>query len=166
MGRELEYASLNDMKDWARGIMQRAPDFVIGDNYLRRWWVIPRNEGCNIYLHEITKSDEDRAGHTHPWNNTSYLIEGEYVEVVYSRQTPWAELDRFHRKAGDIVERTADHCHRLIVPEGGRAVSLFITGPKIQEWGFWCAEGERFVHWTDFVDMTDSGKVGRGCGEN
>ncbi|MGE4307333.1 MAG: hypothetical protein AB7E24_25275 [Novosphingobium sp.] len=47
-----KYSSLSEMQAWARGIMQRSPDFVIGDNYLRRWWVVPRNRFCNAYLHE------------------------------------------------------------------------------------------------------------------
>ena len=47
--------------------MTRAPDFVIGADYLRRWWVIPRNDSQNVYLHDIRKSDDDRALHDHPW---------------------------------------------------------------------------------------------------
>lgn len=63
----LEYTNIEDMQAWARARMQRLPDFVIGDDpdrpYLRRWWIVPRNEYCNVYLHEILRSDDDRAGH-------------------------------------------------------------------------------------------------------
>lgn len=161
-------ASIDDMCVWAKGIMERTPDFVIGEAanpYLRRWWLIPRNPLCNIYLHEILRSDDDRAGHDHPWSNTSVLLEGEYEEVTYYRNEPWSEAYRFKRRAGDVVSREATDTHRLIVPDGGRAVSLFMTGPKVREWGFWCPEGPRFVHWEAFTGGTHGELVGRGCGE-
>ena len=150
-----DYTDLAGMKAWARDVMERAPDFIIGDNYLRRWWIIPRNEGCNVYLHEILHSDDDRALHDHPWANTSYLIEGSYIE-----HTPDG---RFVREAGSIVHRKAEASHRLEVPAEGRAVSLFITGPKVRDWGFHCPKG--WVRWQDFVEPGDSSQVGRGCGE-
>ena len=147
-------ASLEDLQAWARGVMQvREPDFIIGDNYLRRWWIVPRNAGCNVYLHEINKSDDDRALHDHPWDNTSQLLLGRYIE-----HTPEGA---FPREAGDVVHRAAIDAHRLEVAPGESAVSLFITGPKIREWGFHCPQGWR--RWEDFVDARDAGQVGRGC---
>lgn len=151
--RPVDYAGTAAMADWAARIMERAPDFVIGDDYLRRWWVIPRNEACNVYLHEILHSDDDRALHDHPWDNTSMLLAGSYIE-----HTPDGA---YLRQAGSVVTRKATDLHRLEVPDGGRAVSLFITGPKVREWGFACPQGWRL--WTEFVDARDSGKIGRGC---
>lgn len=152
----IPYATLHEMQAWAEGIMQREPDFVIGDDYLRRWWIIPRNEQVNVYLHEILKSDDDRAMHDHPWWNSSYLIFGSYIE-----HTPEGS---FTRRAGDYVTRPADALHRLEVIPGERAISLFITGPKVREWGFACEHG--WVHWQDFTDEGDSSRTGRGCGEH
>lgn len=152
----LGYATLPDMQAWASGIMTRQPDFVIGDDYLRRWWIIPRSEAVNVYLHEILKSDDDRAMHDHPWSNVSYLIAGSYIE-----HTPEG---RFVRQAGEVVERPANALHRLEVIPGERAVSLFMTGPKVREWGFACDHG--WVHWQDFTSADDSSRTGRGCGEH
>ena len=48
---------------------RREPDFIIGDDhdpYLKRWWLIPRNPLVNVYLHQILRSDEDRALHDTP----------------------------------------------------------------------------------------------------
>lgn len=151
----LEYATLADMRAWAAPIMERAPDFVIGDDYLRRWFVVPRNEQCNVYLHQILRSDDDRALHDHPWANTSYLIAGCYIEHTVEGQ--------FLRTAGDVVERSAETLHRLEVIPGKHAVSLFMTGPKVREWGFACPQGWR--HWRDFADPENPGRPGRGCGE-
>jgi hypothetical protein len=147
--------TLEDMQQWAANIMLRKPDFIIGDNYLRRWWVNPRNDVCNIYLHEILGSDDDRALHDHPWANSSWVLEGGYIEhLPCGGSVP--------RKAGDFVSRPAEALHRLEIAEGGRALSLFITGPKVREWGFACPNG--WVHWRDFVGE-DVGQIGRGCGE-
>jgi hypothetical protein len=134
----------------------RDPDFIIGDDYMRRWWVFPHNPWCNVYLHDIRKSDDDRAFHDHPWMNTSFLIEGSYLE-----HTPQGV---FHRKAGDYVIRSAQQMHRLEVLPGTSAISLFITGPKLREWGFDCPQG--WVHWQDFTGQNDSSRTGRGCGEH
>ena len=84
-------------------------------------------------LHEILRSDDDRAGHDHPWSNTSYIIDGGYDEVVYYRDQPWQEAHVLSRKPGEWVSRDARNTHRLIVPAGGRCVSLFLTGPKVRE---------------------------------
>lgn len=156
MSGSFPYSSLKEVQSWARTKLKTRPDFVIGDDYLRRWWVIPRSkDGLNVYLHEILHSDDDRALHDHPWDNTSWVIEGEYTEI-----TPEGE---FAREAGCVVSRKATDRHRLVIPEAGRAVSLFVTGPVIREWGFHCPQGWR--HWRDFVDDRDTGKIGRGCGE-
>lgn len=144
---------LAGMQEWAAGVMTRAPDFIIGDNYLRRWWIVPRNPFCNVYLHEILRSDDDRALHDHPWTNTSIVLSGRYVEHMPFglRQT---------REAGDIVTRQPTDAHRLEILPGERAVSLFMTGAKVREWGFHYPNS-----WTEFVDMSNLGQVGPGCGE-
>jgi len=149
-------ATLAEMQDWAQAIMARRPDFTIGADYLRRWWVIPRNPWCNVYLHEIVQSDDDRAFHDHPWPNRSFLIFGSYIE-----HTPDGD---FIRQAGDVIERSAGALHWLEAVPGVSAVSLFMTGPKQREWGFACPQG--WVHWSDFTNPEDSSQTGRGCGEH
>jgi len=138
----------------------REPDFVIGSPeapYMHRWFVIPRNRWFNIYLHKIVRSDDDRALHDHPWWNVSIILRGGYFEHV-----PGAVRKR---RAGSVVVRGALTAHRLEVDKriAPHAWTLFITGPRIREWGFHCPKG--WVLWTDFVDDRDAGKVGRGCGE-
>lgn len=120
----------------------RTPDFIIGDNYLRRWWIIPRNRFFNIYLHEINKSDDDRALHDHPWWNLSIVLQGGYTEVVPSGS--------YLRKAGQFILRSGKTLHRLVIPKGGQAVTLFITGPNYRPWGFACPKGWR--PWKSFVN--------------
>jgi hypothetical protein len=152
----LEYATLPDLQAWAASMMERSPDVIIGEPvYLRRWWIIPRNEQQNVYLHHILRDDDDRAMHDHPWPNTSFLISGSYREI-----TP---AGTFLREAGSIVTREATAAHRLELIDGAPAVSLFFTGPKVREWGFHCPAG--WVHWRDFTAGDNGETVGRGCGE-
>lgn len=147
-----------DMLVWAKGVMfSRTPDFIIGQNYLRRWWIVPRNPAGGCYLHRIERSDDDRALHDHPWDNTSFFLEGTVTE-----ETP---TGRVVRSAGEIVQRKATDRHRLEIEPGTYAVSLFFFGPWQRDWGFWCDEGNRFVPWWEFTDPGDKGAVGRGCGE-
>lgn len=151
-----DYATLPEMAAWAETLMlSRAPDFVIGGNYLRRWWVMPRNAFANVYLHCFGRSDDDRAMHDHPWDNASYILHGEYLE-----HTPDGV---FHRKAGDYVARPATALHRVELIDGKPVVSLFTTGPKVREWGFACPKG--WVHWRDFTAPGNSSEIGAGCGE-
>jgi quercetin dioxygenase-like cupin family protein len=144
------------MQEWARGVMaSRPPDFVIGEGYLNRWHIIPRNDFGNVYLHDFGRSDDDRALHDHPWRNVSYVIEGRYIE-----HTPDGQITR---NAGDVVTRLATAMHRIELFPGERATTLFFTGPKVREWGFDCPQGWR--HWRDFTAGENGEIVGRGCGE-
>ena len=150
----IETASIFDMEAWARGIMAfRQPDFVIGEGYLNRWFIVPRNELGNVYLHEFCRSDDDRAFHDHPWDSTSLILSGRYIE-----HTPEGS---FMRQAGETHSRVATAMHRIELLPGERAITLFFTGPKLREWGFDCPQGWR--HWRDFCAGENGEVVGRGC---
>ena len=156
-----EYATIEDMAAWADYVMTRQPDFEIGNPvYLKRWWIIPRNAVQNVYLHMILQDDDDRALHDHPWDNQSYVISGQYREITPN--------GAFIRKAGDLVSRKSTDRHRLELINGRPCVSLFFTGVKTREWGFWCENDNgppRFVHWRDFTAGEHGELIGRGCGE-
>jgi hypothetical protein len=146
---------------------RRAPDFVIGDAetpYLRRWWVIPRNPIFNIYLHQFCRSDDDRALHSHPWAfNASILLRGNYDEHTPKGVTP--------REAGSLYVRWGAAWHRVELrtytpifdgPRPSPVWTLFITGPRVREWGFACPQG--FVHWQKFTAPGSGGaRTGKGC---
>ncbi len=149
-------------------MLRREPDFIIlqqGKPYIRRWWIIPRNRVFNIYLHHILRSDDDRALHDHPWWNLSIILKAGYLELMPN------EIKR--RKAGQFVFRRATAAHRLalyIETDSEKEIpcwSLFITGPRLREWGFLCPKG--WVMWRDFLGIpTGNAKgdeIGPGCGE-
>lgn len=154
----------------------RAPDFIVGGAdapYLKRWWVIPRNRYFNIYLHQFLRDDDDRALHGHPWLfNCSILLRGKYREVVpaymplyadYVGVTPTREKAR--RRWCPYIRR-GESPHRVVLERDAERTpvpvwTLFLTGPVVREWGFYCRHGWR--HWRDFTSARDKGQIGRGC---
>src|SRR5436305_986096 len=115
-------------------IWSRDPDVIIGgadDPYLKRWYAIPRNRFCNIYIHEMWRSDDDRALHDHPWWWCSIILCGHYYEQRI-RAGGVAE-ERMYLN-GSIRFHRAGYAHRLIMPREGhtRPLTLFITGPKFR----------------------------------
>ena len=154
----------------------REPDFLIGpegDPYMRRWWVIPRNKWFKIYLHHMRHDDDDRAAHDHPWWSMSLCLDGCILEHEMlqegDKRIPLAVHDEHDRPwwSNVIIKgmwkwRGSSYIHRLELPYGD-AWTLFMTGPRIKSWGFFCPKG--FVHWKEFTDPGDYGKRGRGCGE-
>lgn len=150
---------------WA--VSNRSPDFVIGtpeSPYLNRWYVIPRNRFFNVYLHQILRSDDDRALHDHPWVNLSIVLRGAYREIMPSGHPRHVGNEMLKwRRRGSMVARWPSSAHRLEIDAGRPCWSLFITGPKVREWGFWCPQGWKV--WTAFVDSGNTGAVGPGCGE-
>lgn len=140
--------------------MRREPDFVVYNEhgpYLRRWFLIPRNPVFNIYLHEFVADDDDRALHDHPWWSLSLPISGGYWEWTQGGKKTW-------RKPWRPIFRLAATAHRIALsPDAPRARTIFLTGPRFRSWGFHCPAG--WVHWREFVDDRDTGRRGRGCGE-
>ncbi len=154
----------------ARGVV--GPDFVVERDgpQLERWWLIPRNRWFNVYLHRFVKSDEDRALHDHMYVNLSWILgPGGYNEVMpVQGSAPWDPVRGLvrtwaaARSAGSLIVRWPTAAHRIVLPTDEPVWSLFITGPRVRHWGFWCAHG--FRPWEEFVSQKPgSNSVGRGC---
>ena len=155
---------------WQQLAARRAPDVIIGGEdtpYLKRWFIILRNPFFNIYLHQFLRSDDDRALHDHPWVNFSYLLEGEYTEHTINAG---GINIRTKRSAGQWKFRFPRGAHRLELPMAidGHGVgecccwTIFITGPRIRNWGFHCPNG--WIPWQRFTNPEDGGRtVGPGC---
>lgn len=116
----------------------RNPDLIVNGNpgqpdYLRRWWLLPKNRWLNVYLHWFGRSDDDRACHDHPWINMSIVLSGSYREHYHDGTSKV-------RKAGHVVFRGAHTLHRLelLTPS---VRTIFITGPKVRVWGFMSNDG-------------------------
>lgn len=137
--------------------LARPPDFIIGgkdDPYLERWFLLPRNGNGNAYVHRITRDDDDRALHDHPWDFTSIILQGAYRDITKGGRRVYGVGATLHHLATDL--------HRLEVVEGP-VWTLVLTGKTVRDWGFECPQG--WVPWWEFVDARDKGAIGRGCGQ-
>lgn len=144
----------------------RLPDFIIGpsdDPYLERWWIIPRNRWFNIYLHHFLRSDDDRALHDHRYVNVSVLLRGSYLEHLRDGRVllrkPWSVWAPWR-----LVFRLRTTAHRVALIDCAPVWTLFLTGPHVRNWGFWCEHG--WKPWEEFVKVRPGGnEAGDGCGE-
>ncbi len=164
---------------------QRPPNFVVGADdpegaYLRRWYLLPRNPVCNVYLHHFLRDDDDRALHDHPWAWASLLLRGSYTEHTIDA----GGIHRKHtRHVGSLKLSMPSRAHRIeLLPmwwleetfdEGCELYArdpdakapcwtLFITGPRIREWGFHCPE-QGWIHFQRFTKPGAYGERGAGC---
>lgn len=139
--------------------VDRPPDQLVGDPdapYIFRWRLWPKNPLINAYLHNVVRADDEAALHDHPWPSVSIMLAGTIDETFAARK---GEKVRKLR-AGDVVLRKSRFAHRLSPVLTEPAWTLFITGPRVREWGFHCAQGWR--DWKTFVEARKGGKY-NGC---
>ena len=112
-----------------------------GSEYLIRRYLLPRNRFLNVYLHKFLGSDDDRALHDHPWYSASVVLKGRMIEHLPGGvQRPIS--------TGKVTIRSSKFQHRIEIPAGESAVTLFMTGPIVRQWGFICPRG--WMHWEQY----------------
>lgn len=104
---------------------------VFDDPYLLRVYLSDR-----VRLHYFYIGDDDRSVHNHPWDNsTSVILTGGYREERYdpaTKATTFRDL-----RPGDVNHIAHKDFHRVdLLDEGKGCWTLFITGTRIQDWGF------------------------------
>jgi len=159
-------------KDWtlASGIVGAErlthPDLLIAPHdvpYLYRWDIIHEKESC-VYFHIQVANDGGRQLHDHPWDNYSVILAGAYMETICSLhgQPDPGYTRKLLRKTGDVISRGAEQCHRLdLAPKAPYCITLFTTGPKKRDWGFWDKDG--FVPFDKITQVVDG--ISRHTGE-
>ncbi len=118
--------------------------------YMERYWVFNSYEGetykkyglfrrlPSARVHRILRSDDDRVFHDHPWSYLTIILKGGYWEVrpQFDKSGIYIRDDRRWHGPGSVLFRSAKSWHRLELPEGQTAWTLFITGRYQQGWGF------------------------------
>ena len=113
---------------------------IVSIDYLERWHIIPENNWRNVFLHRMNGPDPGRDMHDHPWDFTTFILWGGYVEI----EGFWSEHG-FERRTNvrptfSISRIPAEHIHAI------RAVrpntwTFVITGRRRREWGFHTKDG-------------------------
>jgi len=116
---------------------------VGGEVYLHRRMLFPKNRWFNVYYHKFMRDDDHRAHHDHPFISLSVCLKNGYYE-----EFPDGTVKR--RRAGSLVFRRAIHKHIIKLVNGRPAHTIFIVGPMIREWGFWC--NGTFKHHQEYHD--------------
>lgn len=114
-------------------------DIVLGGElYLRRWYVAGLGTDCQVFLHAIRLPDSGRDLHDHPWDFSSRVIAGGYIEHVetYGEDGRSDCSARFVRVRGDEFDHMAEHIHRIVSVKP-LTFTLVKTGPARRVWGFW-----------------------------
>lgn len=96
-----------------------------GVKFMERYYVATLF-GWRVYIHRFIGSDPDGL-HDHPWRfGFSAILSGWYLEERRERT--------YVRRWCNAVN--GDTFHRVIVPEGGEAWTLFAHTPRCKVWGF------------------------------
>jgi len=154
--------------DWLIARAKRTPYTPIHDDdgslYMERFWLFRFGKGNGIStagapyprfaarIHHICRSDRDRHPHDHPWSYLTIILRGGYFEVrpILKDGLQAGEETQWHGP-GSILFRPANSWHRLVIPTGKTAWTLFCTGPNAQEWGFLTEIGK--VHWRKYLGL-------------
>lgn len=112
--------------------MRKPPDKVIGARYMKRWHLIRRNRWFNIYLHRLDGPDGGPHLHDHPWWCLSIVLSGYYLERREDGET---------RRARKVMLRRPEAAHRIDQVSNEPCWTLFLTGPRLREWGFHTERG-------------------------
>lgn len=161
----------NRIADWLIERSKRTP-FIHLPGYMNRYWLLPYDwfglleKQRSIFaarIHQILRSDSDRAFHDHPWPYMTIVLRGGYTEVrpVFDGSGLYVGETRKWYGPGSILFRPARSWHRLEIPEGKDAWTLFVTGRYQQKWGFMVEPRYKVRH----EDYDDSFKLGEIQGE-
>ncbi len=81
--------------------------------------------------------------------------------INYAPMNP-AQTCVLERRQGDVVPRTAETAHRLIMPsDTPYTMTLFTTGPHRRDWGFWL-NGQFMPHDQVIENRSDGTSVYKG----
>jgi hypothetical protein len=103
-----------------------------------RMCIIPRNKLLNIYLHRFNGPDQDRDMHDHPWWSISFLLRGWIIEKKNPDNPIVVNAPRFYLRSPKLAHTIVDGSWPDKKP-----ITLFITGPATNDWGFYTKDGWR-----------------------
>lgn len=108
--------------------------------YLERYYLFLKDRKSfpfNVFLHKFLKGDPDDV-HDHPWPYCTVILAGGYYEWIpqFDAQGRVSCEIRHWRGPGHFRYCSANSYHRIELKPGVTAWTLFMPGPRQQEWGF------------------------------
>lgn len=141
-----------------------------GTPYLSRWYVVGKQpevdrhgnptgnvakDDVQVLLHRFHRGDHDGELHSHPWRwAVAIVLAGGYVE---ERRVGDRVVSRWCGPGTVNVIRAEDF-HRVDLI-GTESWSIFITGPKVASWFFWCRRRLARAPWRAFLAWKQDGAV-------
>ncbi len=104
-----------------------------------------------VYLHEIHRGDEDPELHDHPWRFAlAWILAGGYTEERRHLEGWECSVRSRTFRPGQINRIEADTFHRVDAVLPG-TWTLFVVGPRVQDWSFWNRRTGQVTPWRDFL---------------
>jgi hypothetical protein len=110
-----------------------------------------------LYLHNFHRSDDDGELHNHPFKwSVSFVLVGGYSEErrLFDPATGESTVIRRRVRPWSLNWIFASTFHRVDLV-AGEAWSLFLVGPLVQDWGFWCRTSDVYTPHREFLDDLD-----------
>lgn len=152
--------------NWLINYAKRTPYYHLA-GYMERFWLVPYtsagsagrdDDGTGVLrfrdhpvkallqkfmaarIHHILRSDLGRDPHDHPWPYVTIILKGGYFEQRFN--DAGEKVSAKWHGAGSILYRPAGSWHKLTLPPGETAWTLFITGKYQNKWGFLTTDGK------------------------
>ena len=143
------FALLKRFVFWVFNVMELR-NRTTGKLHFRRWRVIDTAQ-WRFFVHEIYEADADKHRHNHPWDFTSWVIWGGYVE-----QTEDGEHVVLR---GTVNRKSRDKFHKVLrLIRGGPSISLFVARGDYVPWGYMTEQG--FVLKDEYTRLKHEGHWG------
>lgn len=127
-----------------------------GEAYLVRWRLVD-TPLFGLYVHHITAPDPQEDPHDHPWNFTSVVLKGWYVEAIhrivpdFNARGSRAHFSGVNRwRLGSVHRMQSGGVAHRIVQHAPSTWTLILRGKRTREWGFWTPAG--FCHWKEYEE--------------
>jgi hypothetical protein len=119
-----------------RIVMDRQSD----EPYLERYYLFLKDRDrfpFNVFLHKFLKGDPDDV-HNHPWPYATLILKGGYWEWIPQFNNQGLKIGEIAKWRGPGSFRicSANSYHRIELDPSVTAWTLFMPGPKKQDWGF------------------------------
>jgi hypothetical protein len=119
-----------------------------GDVHFKRWEILKTRWG-SIWLHAIYKADTDKHLHNHPWDFTSIVLKGSYIEQTQKGIN--------FQRPGKINVRDGSEYHKILQMETPVVYTLFFASKPKRLWGY-DVDG-RFIDHETYREMKNKGEL-------